>query len=229
MSAVITLTTDFGLSDAYVASMKGVILSINPEARIVDISHQIPPQDIAQAAFVLASAHKFFPKGTIHIVVVDPGVGTKRRIVILKTPSACFVAPDNGVLSYVLEPYQAKFPEKAKMRKIHLPPEVAAINVSQTQFFRKPVSATFHGRDIFAPVAAYLSLEKPASDFGKPLSQLSILAMEQAHRGEDGSVIGKVTHIDSFGNVITNIREDDLPAKRRISSATGAGLSRRSD
>ena len=204
MTAIITLTTDFGLTDAYVAEMKGVILSINHEAKLVDICHTVRPQKIEEAAFVLGTAYQFFPTGTIHLVVVDPGVGTERRAVILKTPTAYFVAPDNGVLSYVIQDYPG--------RQEGLPKELKAVSITNPRFWREPVSPTFHGRDIFAPVAAHLSLGTPIREFGKSITSLVRLPIPQSRREEDGSLVGQVSHIDSFGNLTTNIKSDRLPS-----------------
>ena len=191
MSVIITLTTDFGLTDAYVAAMKGVILGINPEAKLIDICHSIKPRNISQAAFVLSTAYEFFPQRTIHVVVVDPGVGTERRAIILRTPLADFIAPDNGVLSYVIEDFYQPHPLSPHLlqsrgdgkgfqgakplkttpaeqpRQIELGPELEAVAITKPQFWRSPVSSTFHGRDIFAPVAARLSLGSSPIDFGE--------------------------------------------------------------
>jgi S-adenosylmethionine hydrolase len=204
MTAIITLTTDFGLTDAYVAAMKGVILSINHEAKLMDICHTVRPQNIEEAAFVLGTAYQFFPTGTIHLVVVDPGVGTERRAIILKTPSAYFVAPDNGVLSYVIQDYPG--------RQEGLPKELKAVSITNPRFWRELVSPTFHGRDIFAPVAAHLSLGTPIREFGKSITSLVRLPIPQSRREEDGSLVGQVSHIDSFGNLTTNIKSDRLPS-----------------
>jgi len=215
MAPIITLTTDLGLTDAYVAAMKGVILSINPEAKLVDICHTIKPQNIIQAAFVLSRAYPFFPQGTIHVVVVDPGVGTQRRAIILSTKSASFVAPDNGVLSYVTQ--QSSVWE--------------AVAITRPQFWRSTVSPTFHGRDIFAPVAARLSLGLPLTDFGEVITSVAMLPLPQPYQAADGSIIGRVIHIDSFGNLITDIKNDNLPkGKPAVTIEVGnqliSGLSR---
>ena len=213
MSVVITLTTDFGLADAYVAAMKGVILGINPDARLVDICHTVTPQSIAQAAFVLSTAYPFFPEGTVHLVVVDPGVGSERRAIILRTPSACFVAPDNGVLSYVIEQSSPGSDEgdTAGVRHRQLDPEMVAVAITRPRFWRSPVSATFHGRDIFAPVAAHLSLGLSPDDFGERLDSLNVLPLARPERRPDGTMAGKVLHADVFGNLVTSIRCTDLP------------------
>ena len=226
MGAIITLTTDFGSSDAYVATMKGVILSINPEATLVDICHAIKPQNIAQAAFVLSTAYEFFPERSIHVVVVDPGVGTDRRAIILRTPTADFIAPDNGVLSYLIQdfyqpplsplsppPLQTTPDEQPRQAK--LTPEFKAIAITKPQFWRSPVNSTFHGRDIFAPVAAHLSLGSPTEDFGEAITSLEILEPPQPCNSPDGTLVGQVIHIDNFGNLITNIKDDNLPGTKQ--------------
>jgi len=214
MSTIITLTTDFGLADAYVAVMKGVILGINPEAKLVDICHSIKPQNISQAAFVLSTAYQFFPERTIHVVVVDPGVGTERRAIILRTPLADFVAPDNGVLSYVIQQYSAK-PINVSRQQIELALELEAVAITRPEFWRSPVSSTFHGRDIFAPVAARLSLGSPPKDFGEAIASLAILPLSHPYQAADGTLVGHVLHVDSFGNLITNVKGDDLPRTKQ--------------
>ncbi|MBI2852374.1 MAG: SAM-dependent chlorinase/fluorinase [Chloroflexi bacterium] len=203
MRPVITLTTDFGLTDAYVAAMKGVILSINPEVVLVDVCHTIQPQDIMQAGFVLSTACSFFPERTIHVVVVDPGVGSTRKAIILRTPSADFVAPDNGVLSYVLE-------AGGVSAEGILPPGWRAVELTKPGFWRTAVSDTFHGRDIFAPVAGWLSLGLTPEDFGEIISTVTVVPVTHPHRERDGSMVGHIIHIDSFGNLVVDIRSGDL-------------------
>jgi S-adenosylmethionine hydrolase len=210
MGAVITLTTDFGLADGYVASMKGVVMGINPNAQLVDICHTIPPQDIARAAFVLGTAAPFFPPGTVHLAVVDPGVGTARKAVVLRTPRADFVAPDNGVLSYVVQPYLTGA-ARTNRRKLKAGPGLEVFAITEPCFWISPVSATFHGRDIFAPVAAHLSLGVSPSEFGRPVESLAVLPLSRPSRLPDGTLVGNILHIDSFGNLITNITSRDLP------------------
>jgi len=212
MSTIITLTTDLGLTDAYVAAMKGVILDINPEAKLVDICHTIKPQNISQAAFVLGTAYQYFPQKTIHVAIVDPGVGTERRAIILRTPGADFVAPDNGVLSYVIQDYSAK-PVKSNVTLQQT--ELEAVAITKPQFWRSPVSPTFHGRDIFAPVAARLSLGIPPIDFGEAITSVAMLPLPCPYRATDGSLVGHILHIDSFGNLITDIKKDDIPQPKR--------------
>lgn len=218
MRSVITLTDDFGLCDGYIASMKGVILGINPEANIVDISHQIKPQDIHQAAFVLASAARCFPPETIHVAVVDPDVGTDRPAIIAKTAFGYFVTPDNGSLSYVLKPYLVS-PSAAKSSvfvkkgfKSEL--DLEAVRITGRHFLRPSISNTFHGRDIFAPVAAYLSLGKKPQEFGEAAETIEMLALTSPQKNADGSISGHIIHIDNFGNLITDIISSDITQNR---------------
>jgi S-adenosylmethionine hydrolase len=186
---LITLTTDFGTRDAYVAAMKGVLLSIAPQACLVDITHEIHPQDVLEAAFVLREAVPYFPPGTIHLVVVDPGVGTERRAVALRHGAHRFVGPDNGIFSLVLGTEQ---------------PE-ALVELDRPAFWRTPTpSRTFHGRDIFAPVAGHLATGKALEELGTPRERLSTLRWVEPSANPEG-LQGWVVHIDRFGNCITNI------------------------
>jgi S-adenosylmethionine hydrolase len=194
---VVTLTTDFGMQDGNVAVMKGVILGLNPDVTIVDLTHDIPPQSVASAAYVLRRAYGFFPLGTIHVVVVDPGVGTDRRPIALKTASALFVAPDNGVLSYVL----------ADQAPTDQPPDL--VHLTNAQYWLPDVSNVFHGRDIFSPVAAHLSLGLPLSDLGPPIDDPVTLPPPRFEK-TPGKIAGQVMHIDHFGNLLTNIPASDL-------------------
>ncbi|TET26584.1 MAG: S-adenosyl-l-methionine hydroxide adenosyltransferase [Dehalococcoidia bacterium] len=214
--AVITLTTDFGLTDAYVAAIKGVILGINPEATLVDICHNIKPQNIPQAAFVLSTAYQFFPQRTIHLVVVDPGVGTERKAIILRTAMADFVAPDNGVLSYVIQESSPRvMADSVKIQPRKLPSGLEAVAITEPRFWRTPVSPTFHGRDIFAPVAALLSLGFPPIEFGEAVTSLKVSPRPRPEQKPDGSLEGHILHIDNFGNLITSIKSDDLPPTKQ--------------
>ena len=219
MAPVITLTTDFGTGDAYVASMKGVILTITPKAVIIDICHSIEPQNVLQAAFILSTAYRYFPEGAIHLAVVDPGVGSQRKAIILKMPKAFFLAPDNGVLSYIideLDTTQAKpthhFSPSPEQRKLGAGFEAVAI--TNPDFWQKPASTTFHGRDIFAPVAAHLSLGTAIHKFGDSLSHVFAFHIPRPFLDNQRNLIGCVLHIDNFGNLITNIRSGDLPGER---------------
>ncbi|HAS27837.1 MAG TPA: S-adenosyl-l-methionine hydroxide adenosyltransferase [Dehalococcoidia bacterium] len=218
MPSVITLTSDFGLCDGYVASMKGVILGINPQANIVDISHLIKPQDIHQAAFVLGTTVRHFPPQTIHLVVVDPGVGTDRPALIVKTAFGYFVTPDNGSLSYLLKPYlkdslSAKSSVSVKQGfKEELSLEV--IKVTKSDFIQSNISNTFHGRDIFAPLAAYLSLGSKPADFGEQAETIEMLSLSSPQKNADGSLTGHIIHTDNYGNLITDITSADISQKR---------------
>lgn len=224
---IITLTTDFGLADPYVAAMKGVILSINPRAVIVDVSHAVRPQAIEQGAYLLAAARPYFPPGTIHVAVVDPGVGTARRAIAIATPDALFVGPDNGLLSPAL-PDEARKGAAHPASPVPLPPGLRAVSLTQERFHRRPVSATFHGRDIFAPVAAHLSLGTPLEELGPPLDEIVALPPFRARPQPDGSLLGRVLHIDTFGNLITDVRQEQLPPRPlvEICGRTIGGLSR---
>ena len=234
MSSVITLTTDFGVTDAYVASMKGIILGINPQATIVDISHCIAPQNILQAAFTLYTAHRYFPRGTIHVVIVDPGVGGQRRAIILKTPSAYFLAPDNGILSYVINELCPSHDIKsakisANPRLIDIKSPLLAVSITNPEFWHEPVSTTFHGRDIFAPVAAHLSTGLSILRFGESIDSIYVFHLPQSRYDTDGNLVGCILHIDSFGNLITNIKDSDVPREEvtvKIKKKSIYGVSR---
>jgi len=195
---VITLLTDFGTADGYAGIMHGVILRINPKAIVVDICHDIAPQDVHAAAFVLSTVYPYFPVDAIHVVVVDPGVGGERRALAVRTPHGAFVAPDNGVLSYV-------FARESNCEIVHL---------NCPRFWLSPLSDTFHGRDLFAPVAAHLSLGAPLHDLGSALDDPVRFAVAQAQVREDGSILGQVLHVDRFGNLITNVTRELLPAEQ---------------
>ncbi len=190
---IITLTTDFGLNDAYVGAMKGVILGLAPHVTIVDITHNIPPQAMAQAAYVIAAAAPYFPAGTVHVVVVDPGVGSQRRPIAVQTSQAIFVAPDNGVLTHVL---QSGTSGESPMTVVHL---------TRREYWLPQVSHTFHGRDIFAPVAAYLARGVPITSLGEPIGDPVMLDLPQPRRMPDGSLRGQVVYVDRFGNLVTNV------------------------
>ncbi len=193
MPRIITLTTDFGTGSPYVAAMRGVILSINPEAVMVDISHAIPPQDIRAGALALAQAAVWFPPGTIHVAVVDPGVGSARKIVYAQFGEQHFVAPDNGLLSCLALGQR--------------PSTIMA--VEEPGFWLPRVSSTFHGRDIMAPVAARLSLGLDPAQLGPALADIERLDWMEA-RVASNKIEGAVESVDSFGNLITNIPEDAL-------------------
>ena len=193
---IVTLTTDFGLSDPFAAVLKGVILSINPEAQVVDISHQVSSYDLFDGAMTLALAYSYFPAGAIHVAVVDPGVGSARRPILLSTRRYKFVAPDNGVLSLVYE-REKEF-------------EVRCITAEH--YFLKPVSNTFHGRDIFAPIAAWLSKGVEADKLGEVITNEVKFATPRPRPLDEGRIQGVVIRVDKFGNLITNIGPPDAPA-----------------
>jgi S-adenosylmethionine hydrolase len=190
---IITLTTDFGEGSPYVAAMKGVILSINTHAHIVDVTHAIGPQDVRRGAVVLDEVTPLFPPGAIHVAVVDPGVGTSRAIVYAEIGGHRYIGPDNGLFS--------------RLAKRQPPTKIRAITAAE--WFRQPVSATFHGRDVMAPVAAHLSLGVDPDRLGPPHGALAALAWPGARKLAN-RIDGQVTAIDSFGNLITNITRDML-------------------
>jgi len=224
VSPIITLTTDFGADDAYVAAMKGAILSINPQANIIDITHSIEPQNVSQAAFILGYTARYFPRQSIHLAVVDPGVGSERRGIILKTPLALFVGPDNGILSYVIDGLSSKeklavqYSENGEVAT--LGEGFEAIAITESRFWRQPVSAIFHGRDIFAPVAAALSLDISPYELGGKITSISVFPLPKPLLDRD-SLTGRILHVDHFGNLITNIKSSDLPGKDAIIEASG--------
>jgi len=198
----ITLLTDFGVRDGFVGTMKGVITGINPTARMIDLSHDIPPQDIDAAAFVLAASFQYFSENTIHVVVVDPSVGSDRNIILASAGGYWFLASDNGVLTLALR-------QAGRARYWR---------VSNREYFLPDVSRTFHGRDIFAPVAAHLSMGIPPEEIGVPVNTLIRKAYPAPRRVKNG-IRGRVQYIDHFGNAITNIEPRHLGLsvkKRRI-------------
>lgn len=209
----IVLTTDFGASDPYVGVMKGVILTINPQATIVDLTHQIQPQNLQQASFILGTSHRFFPTGAIHVVVVDPGVGTDRRALLVDTPAARFLAPDNGVLSHVLEEYLEA--PAAETGRVAVPPGCAVCELTNPEYWLHQVSNTFHGRDMFAPVAAHLSLGVAPKELGQPVADLVWLPLRQSQR-EGRRIRGEVIIADHFGNLITNIPAEWLAKAKGV-------------
>lgn len=208
VSTSVTLLTDFGTADYFAAAVKGVILTANPQARIVDITHDIPPQDIEAAAFTLLAACSSFPAGTIHVAIVDPGVGSSRRAILVKTRQACFVGPDNGIFSFVCE----------SSENLGETPEL--FHLTNTKYFRDTVSQTFHGRDVFAPVAAALSLGVTAVELGASISDIVRLPPLRLTTSRDGRLMARIIHIDRFGNCVTNVTENDLTAKMIAAGAT---------
>jgi hypothetical protein len=195
--SLITLTTDFGTREGYPAAMKGVIYNIAPEAKIVDITHNIQPQNIYEAAFILEINVFYFPKDTVHIVVVDPGVGTARRPIAGRIGSQRFVAPDNGVLTRLL----------LRAERENWPVEF--VHIDRPKYWLADLSSTFHGRDLFAPVGAQLTNDVTLAELGTPITSLERLRMAQPQETAEG-VTGEVIHIDHFGNAITNITAQDI-------------------
>jgi S-adenosylmethionine hydrolase len=208
--SIITLLTDFGNRDGYVGAMKGVILSINPQAQIVDISHTIQSHRIQEGAFVLKSAYPFYPKDTIHLVVVDPGVGSDRKPIIVETESHLFVGPDNGIFSYIFEENATKVWE-----------------INERKYFLLPQSDTFHGRDIFSPVAAYLSLGTEVSKIASIVNEFSKLPIPRPAIREE-EIGGHILHVDCFGNLITDIpkrfmEKRDSPSRHAFEFCSASG------
>jgi hypothetical protein len=191
---IITLTTDFGMSDHLVGTMKGVILKINPDARIIDIGHNVMPFDVLDAALTIGQAYRHYPPRTIHVVVVDPGVGAQRRPILVSGDQHYFIAPDNGVLSVVYEEEQ----------------KVTVRHITADHYFLNPISNTFHGRDIFAPAAAWLSKNWQTSSFGEEISDYVRFTLPKP-KTTDGVVKGVVLKVDNFGNLVTNLSAEDFP------------------
>lgn len=192
-SGIITITTDFGETDPYVASMKGVILSINPDARIVDVTHQIPASSIQEGALIIKEVYPYFPSGTVHLGVIDPGVGSKRRPIAILADNHFFVGPDNGLFWPAIE-------KRKNLRVVHL------INKN---YWMNKISSTFHGRDIFAPVSAYLSRGVNLSLLGKKIDDPATLESRLPLK-KNGDLVGEVIRVDNFGNLITNITKEQL-------------------
>jgi S-adenosylmethionine hydrolase len=198
---VVTLLTDFGTTDYFVGAVKGAILSVNPTCRIVDITHDIPPHDIEAAAFTLLAAHGSFPPGAIHVAVVDPGVGSSRKPLVVKANGQLFVGPDNGIFSYVVGDHAEVF------------------HLTNTKYFAPAVSNTFHGRDIFAPAAGALSKGVLPSKLGKRIDDFVRLPPLAPNVNQRGEVVGRVIHIDRFGNCVTNITRKELSDKEVAAGA----------
>jgi S-adenosylmethionine hydrolase len=198
---IITLTTDFGYADPFVGIMKGAILCITPNVQIIDLNHGIAPQDIRAAALTLAASVDYFPQGTIHVAVVDPGVGSERRPILIHSAGHYFVGPDNGVFSFALK-------DKESLVIVHL---------SNEAYHSQPKSQTFHGRDVFAPVAAHLARGAPLAEFGSPSKDCVSLAWPAVERAGE-FIVGEVLYIDRFGNLFTNIHKRDLTgvAKEKV-------------
>ena len=194
---IITLTTDFGLKDPFVGIMKGIILGINPKAEIIDIAHNITPHNTLEASHVISIAYKYFPPTTIHVVVVDPEVGSSRRLLLIVTEDHYFIGPDNGVFSHIIEEQRES-------------PIFKVIHITASHYFLQVNGPTFHGRDIFAPVAAWLSKGIASSKFGEQVSDHVTLPLSKARTIGENVFEGEVVHLDSFGNAITNITKNDI-------------------
>jgi len=205
---IVTLTTDFGTRDYYVAAMKAALLGVSPKVTIVDVSHEVDAHRIVHAAVLLRQVAGSFPGGTIHVVVVDPGVGTSRRIIAAQYAQQVVVAPDNGVVSLLHRDL----------------PLMQLVEVSNRQYLAASVSDTFHGRDIFAPVAGHLSRGVPLEALGPPARQIEVLDIPQAALDRQGELHGQVLYADHFGNLVTNITRDDLMALLRRKAAPQACL-----
>ena len=201
-NAIITLTTDYGTNDHLVGTLKGVILKINPDVTIVDITHQVTPYDLLDGALAIGSAFSYFPPRTIHVVVVDPGVGTERRPLLVTADNQYFVAPDNGVLSVVYEREQ----------------NIVVRHANAEHYYLQPVSKTFHGRDVFAPVAAWLSKGWQTASMGDEIQDYKKFAIPRP-KASNGVVKGIIMRVDSFGNLVTNFRPEDLGEDARQKGA----------
>ncbi len=199
MPAIITLTSDFGLRDEYVGVMKGILAAAAPQARLIDISHQVAPQDVEEAALLLEAAAPHFPPGTIHLAVVDPGVGTERELLLLQAREQYFLAPDNGLLTPFLDEQSLQ----------------AAFVIDCPRLYRQPVSPTFHGRDMLAPVAAALAGGLAPTSLGRPALKTRLKKLSSRQLQIDvihGNIAGFVIHVDHFGNLTTNIHQRHLAA-----------------
>ena len=224
---LLVFTTDFGLSDSYAGVMKGVALGINPDLSFIDLTHQVAPQNVPQGAFALGVSYRYFPACAIHVAVVDPGVGTARRPVLLQTPDGAFVAPDNGLLSRVLDNYLPG--GTAASGPVGVPQSVRAFHLTNPDYWLHPVSSTFHGRDIFTPVAAHLSLGVPPERMGERTGVIEYLPVPQPRVDVDG-IRGEITYSDTYGNLISNIPQQLVEGRAigeiRIRGRSIARLSR---
>ena len=204
---IITLTTDFGLRDYFVGCVKGAILTIHPLVRLIDLTHEIPPHDISAGAFVLKESHRYFPKGTVHLAVVDPGVGSARKPIIVQAADALFVGPDNGIFSYILRE-----------------PDARAFEIQKSKYVPAAPSPTFQGRDRFAPAAAWLSKGIPPEEFGPRVPAPAGLGLTLPRPLSGNRIEGTVVYIDRFGNLITNVTTVQLGSKPPARLRTEGGL-----
>lgn len=187
--SLITLTTDFGLNNWFVGCMKGVIKNINPDAEVVDITHGVRPHSVSEAAFILRNSYNYFPAGTVHTVVVDPGVGSERHAIVVKSQRYYFVGPDNGVLSYAVDQEQIE----------------TIVRIENEDYLLTPISETFHGRDVFAPVSAYLSVGVDPGQFGPRLNEMIRLTPSMPRKIGEREIVGHILYVDTFGNLITDV------------------------
>jgi len=195
---LITLLTDFGSRDTYVGIMKGVIAKITPDAQVIDLCHEVTPQNVREAAWLLGVSFGYFPEGTVHVAVVDPGVGSKRRALAVRAAGHVFVLPDNGLISYVWRQHEMDL----------------AVSLENEKYFLQPVSATFHGRDIFAPVAAHVAKGVPLTELGPEIKNLDLFDPRRPVIAtySSGTVLeGEIVHVDRFGNLVTNFEQELLP------------------
>lgn len=204
---LITLLTDFGTEDYFVAAVKGVFLSSSPQARIVDITHDVPPQDVEAAAFTLLAVYSWFPPDTIHVTVVDPGVGSPRRPILVQAGRHYFVGPDNGVFSYVCE------------REENGGDAPRIFHLTNTKYFHHPVSSTFNGRDVFAPIAGALAQGVKPAALGDKITDIIRLPSLRPEIAMDGTIKARIIHIDRFGNCVTNITQSELTDQMITSGA----------
>ena len=214
-SPPIVLATDFGLADAYVGMMRGVIAAINPAASVIDLTHGINPQDVRHGAVVLADSYRFFPTGSVFVAVVDPGVGTDRAAILLETPRARFLAPDNGLLTLVCRECDATFGQEPETGRRPVPPGCRAWRLTNADYWKTPVSATFHGRDVFSPVAAHLSCGVDPQALGEPAAAIVSLSLPEPTPSE-GVVQGQVLYADNFGNLVSDVTADILNAMQAL-------------
>lgn len=209
---ILTLLTDFGLKDSYVGTMKGVIAQINPSLQVIDLTHEIPPQNLIAARFCLMNAYSYFPMGTVHVAVVDPGVGSSRRAIAVQLAESVLVGPDNGLFSGILAVQRA----------------IAAVELTNREYWRTPnPSSTFHGRDIFAPVGAYLASGVPLEQVGNPLNPAHLVQLPLPESTEaERQITGFIQYIDQFGNLVTTIPEEAVVGRNWVVMVPGQSIPR---
>ena len=226
MPAPICFLSDFGLKDGYVGVVKGVVSSIEPALQVIDLSHAVPPGDVRAGAFILMTSLSYFPEGTVFLAVVDPGVGTERAGVAVKAGVYHFVGPDNGVLSWALRQLDTEQQLVEQAGTLRLPAGMSVVQLAESRFWRPTLSATFHGRDIFGPVAAHLAAGVPLGELGPSIQSMRAIPFPMPlNSGRE--LRGEVIHVDHFGNLITNLRPAHVPpdAVIRLGGRSVAGLS----